>query len=207
MLAGTRSAFIWRMLKRDRRRHVREHPNPAAAPWSALELIGRDEECDFGEMLGLKGAVQVLGHVHVHLDGLGALQALHQDELPGLPVRALHHKVAPVVASHNAKAETVGSRPAGCCRRGHAEERGWGQQVGGQRQIVEGDGFGRLVARSAIHRAGVALALAAKGMEEEVRGGSPVVLLPARRDRGVGMCTEQGQVSHAALTRVMFSRR
>lgn len=89
----------------------------------------------------------------------GALQALHQDELPGLPVRALHHKVAPVVASHNAKAETVGSRPAGCCRRGHAEERGWGQQVGGQRQIVEGDGFGRLVARSAIHRAGVALAL------------------------------------------------
>lgn len=89
-----------------------------------LKLIGRDKECDFGHMLGLEDTIQVLRHVHIHLDGLGSLETLHQDELPGLPVRALHHEVAAVVASHNAKAQAVRSWPARCSCRGHAEERG-----------------------------------------------------------------------------------
>lgn len=120
-----------------------EKPPPLPPP---LKLVGRDEDGDFGHVLGLEDTVQVLGHVHVHLDGLGTLEALHQDELPSLPVGALHHEVAAVVAPHDAEAQAVGSRPAGCRCRGHAEERGGRQQVGRQGKVVEGDGFGCLVA-------------------------------------------------------------
>lgn len=118
---------------------------PARLP-PPLKLIGRHEDGDSGHVLGLEDTVQVLGHVHIHLDGLGALEALHQDELPGVPVRALHHKVPTVVAARDAEAEAVRARPAGSCRRGHAEQWGGSQQLGWQRKVVEGDGFGGLVA-------------------------------------------------------------
>lgn len=42
-----------------------------------LKLISRDKESDFGQVLGLEHPIQVLSHVHVHVDGAGPLQALH----------------------------------------------------------------------------------------------------------------------------------
>lgn len=136
---------------------------PSREQEPALERVGRDEDGDFGQVLGLEHAVQVLGHVHVHVDGAGPLQALHQDQLPGVPVRALHHEVPTVVPARDAEAEAVGSRPAGSHRCGHAEQRRRSLELGGEREVVEGDGFGSLVAQAALHGARVALALAAKG--------------------------------------------
>lgn len=110
-------------------------------------------------MFGLKGAVGVLGHVHFHADLLRPPQRLHQDQLPGLSVRALHDEDASGVSAHDAEAQAVW---AGASRRGggrHAEQRGGGLQAGGQGQVVEGHGFGGQVAGAAVHGARVPLTL------------------------------------------------
>lgn len=116
---------------------------------------------NLGHVLGLKGAVAVLGHVHVDADLLRPAQRLDQYQLTGLSVRTLHDEDASGVAAHDAEAEAVRPGAAwggGCC---HAEERGGGFGVGRQRQVVEGHGLGGQVAGAAVHGAGVSLALTA----------------------------------------------
>lgn len=128
---------------------------------TASEAVRRNQDVDPGHVLGLEGALAVLGHVHVDADLLRPAQLLHQDQLPGLPVRTLHDEDAAGVPAHDAEAQAV--RP-GAPRGGggrHAEKRGRGLQVGGQRQVVEGHGLGGQVAGSAVHGAGVPLTLTA----------------------------------------------
>lgn len=114
---------------------------------------------DPGHMLGLKGAVGVLRHVHVNAELLGPAQLLHQYQLTSLSVRTLHDKDATVVSAHDAEAQAVWpGAPGGSCGR-HAEKRGRSLQVGGQRQVMEGHGLGSQVAGAAVHGAGVSLTL------------------------------------------------
>lgn len=112
-------------------------------------------------MLGLKGALAVLRHVHIHADLLWPAQLLDQDQLAGLPVRALHDKEASGVSAHYAEAQAV--RPGAPWGGGgrHAEKRCGSLQVGGQRQVVEGHGLRSQVAGAAVHGAGVSLTLTA----------------------------------------------
>lgn len=112
-------------------------------------------------MLGLEGAVAVLGHVHVHAHLLRAPQRLDQHQLAGLPVRTLHDEGASGVAAHDAEAEAVRPRAARGGGRRHAEERGRGLGVGRQGEVVEGHGLRRQVTGAAVHGAGVPLTLTA----------------------------------------------
>lgn len=112
-------------------------------------------------VLGLKGALAVLGHVHIHADLLGSAERLDQYQLAGLPVWTLHNEEASGVPPHYTETQAV--RP--CASRGgggrHAEERGGGLEVGRQGQVVKGHGLRSQVAGAAVHGAGVPLTLTA----------------------------------------------
>lgn len=126
---------------------------------SLSEVVRWNQNVNLGHMLGLKGAVAVLGHVHINADLLRPAQLLDQYQLPSLPVWSLHDKDASGVSAHDAKAQAVrpgAPRGGGGC---HAEKRCRSLHVGGQRQVVEGHGLGSKVAGSAVHGARVSLTL------------------------------------------------
>lgn len=74
--------------------------------------------------------------------------------------------MAAAVPTHDAEPKAVGSRPAGHRGHGHAEECDGRCQVGGQRQVVEGDGLGQMAAGSAVHGAGVSFTLTGSGRQD-----------------------------------------
>lgn len=88
-------------------------------------------------MLGLKGAVAVLRHVHINADFLWPTQRLDKYQLSGLSVGTLHNKDASGVSTHYTEAQAfrTGTPRGGCSC--HAEKRGRSLKVGGQRQVVE----------------------------------------------------------------------
>lgn len=114
-------------------------------------------------VLGLKGALAVLGHVHIHADLLGAAKRLDQYQLTGLPVWTLHDEEASGVPPHDPEAQAVRAcvSRGGSCR--HTEKRGGGLEVGRHGQVVEGHGLWSQVAGAAVHGAGVPLTLTAVG--------------------------------------------
>jgi len=131
------------------------------SPSLLSEVVRWDQNVDPCHMLGLKGAVGVLRHVHIHADLLRPAQLLHQYQLASLSVWALHDEDASGVSARYAEAQTVwpGAARGGSGR--HAEKRGRGLQVGRQGQVVEGYGLGSQVAGAAVHGTGVSLTLTA----------------------------------------------
>lgn len=120
-------------------------------------------------MLGLKGAVDVLGHLHTDGDLLRPTKRLHQDQLTSLSVRALHDEDASGVSPRYAEAQAIWPGAAGGRCGCHAKQRGRSLQVGGQGQIVEGNGLRSQMARAAVHGARVSLTLTASLKDKRVQ--------------------------------------
>ena len=55
-------------------------------PRTPSEIIRGHKDGDLGHVAGLERAVQVFGHVNVHLQRLRPLQGLDQNQLPSLAV-------------------------------------------------------------------------------------------------------------------------
>lgn len=132
------------------------------------EVIRWNENVHPRHVLGLKGALAVLGHVHIQADLLGSTQRLDQYQLAGLPVWTLHDEEASGVASHYTETQAVRPSASRWGSGRHAEKRGGGLEVGRQGQVVEGHGLRGQVAGAAVHGAGVPLTLTAGHTQRDI---------------------------------------
>lgn len=124
----------------------------------ASKHIWGHKHCDLEDVLAQEDFVGELAHLQLHLQRGWPCHGAGEQKLPRVPVRAPHGENALAPATRDGKAQAVTHQAGG----GHLEEHTGDGAIGLERQVVEGDGAGSQLAGSAVHGAGVPLALAAR---------------------------------------------
>jgi len=121
------------------------------------KLVRGHKGCDLEDVLAQEDLAGELAHLQLHFQRGWPRYGAGEHQLSRLPVRTPHGEDSLAPAAQDGEAQAVADEAGG----GHREEDVGHSAVGLERQVVEGDGGGGQAAGSALHGAGVPLALAA----------------------------------------------